>query len=211
MDIKIHINPAQPHQKQHGSWFKSGFRKHGLNATITADPLQEAEIHVVSGPWYAKEQWKGHPRVLLLDRCYYRGDPGHVSLGWMNADGGRDFKIGKGRIAPIPKENAGNGTSIFLADYNGPIEKADEIRLHPAQKEWKKRDSLEYVLSRHSKAIGYQTTALVTAGLMGLEIICKDERNIMFQPNWLELLPYADWHHSEIENGEAWEHLNAFK
>lgn len=125
----------------------------------------------------------------------------------MNENGGRNFKVGSGRTAPIPKENAGNGTSIFLADYNGPIEQADEIRLHPAQARGEKLDDLEFVLSRHSKAIGYQTTALVTAGLMGLEIECKDKRNIMFHENWLQLLPYTDWHHTEIESGAAWEHL----
>jgi hypothetical protein len=48
---------------------------------------------------------------------------------------------------------------------------------------------------------------LVSAALAGLEVICKDARNIMFERNWLELLPYADWHWSEIENGDALEHL----
>jgi len=48
-------------------------------------------------------------------------------------------------------------------------------------------------------AIGYQTSALVTAGLEGLKVICKDKRNIMYNQNWLELLPYADWHYSEMD------------
>jgi hypothetical protein len=47
----------------------------------------------------------------------------------------------------------------------------------------------------------------VTAALEGLEVVCKDDRNIMSEPNWLELLPYADWNHQEIENGDVWEHL----
>ena len=47
----------------------------------------------------------------------------------------------------------------------------------------------------------------MTAALEGLEVVCKDDRNIMAEPNWLELLPYADWSHHEIENGDVWEHL----
>lgn len=131
-----------------------------------------------------------------------------VSLGWMNSDGGRDFSIGSGRNAPEIKDHRNSGSSIFLADYNGEIERADEVRLHPESE--RPRDGLCEALRRHGVAIGYKTSALVIAGLEGLEVICKDSTNIMAQPNWLELLPYADWHYSEIQSGEAWEHLNAF-
>lgn len=62
-------------------------------------------------------------------------------------------------------------------------------------------------LRRHGVAIGYQTTALVRAALEGLDTVCLDSRNILAQPDWYELLPYADWEASEISSGEAWEHL----
>lgn len=77
--------------------------------------------------------------------------------------------------------------------------------MHPA--EVRPAESLGEALARHDVAIGYRTTALVTAALMGLRIDCRDPENIMARPDWLELLPWADWHYTEIESGEAWEHL----
>lgn len=124
-----------------------------------------------------------------------------VSLGWMNSDGGRDFKAGSGREPCQCKDGANNERSIFLADYNGTLEQADTIRLHPANNQ--DQPEIVKVLRDHGVAIGYQTSALVTAGLEGLKIICKDKRNIMYNDNWLELLPYADWHYSEMDKAIA--------
>lgn len=129
-----------------------------------------------------------------------------VSLGWLREDGGRRFMLGTGRESPAIEDRPTEGGAIFLADYGGPIEPADTVRRHPAEEQH--RETLRQALRRHRTAVGYQTTALVTAALAGLEIVCKDPRNILAEPNWLELLPYADWHWSEIESGAAWEHLN---
>ena len=123
----------------------------------------------------------------------------------MNADGGRDFRIGEGRAKLEPADCPKSKKSIFLADFGGPIEHADTIRLHPNAKH--EREPLRTALRRHGTAIGYNTTALVTAGLEGLEIVCKSSQSIMSQGNWLEILPYADWHFSEISSGEAIEYL----
>jgi hypothetical protein len=122
----------------------------------------------------------------------------------MNEHGGRGFRVGSGKKPPEIGQNHGTGT-IFLGDYNGKTHEADTIRLHPMNKTYS--EPLTAALSRHHKAIGYRTTALVKAALMGLEVECLDPENIIYQPNWRELLPYADWHYSEIESGEAWEHL----
>lgn len=130
-----------------------------------------------------------------------------VSLGWMRPDGGRRFAAGLGRPAPVIEDRPLQGGSLFLADYGGPIEPADTVRRHPADEP--PVEDLRTALRRHRTAIGYQTTALVAAALAGLEIICKDARNIVSQPDWLDLLPYADWHWSEIESGFAWDHLNS--
>jgi hypothetical protein len=214
VDIAIHINPAQPHQREHGEWFRSGFTRHGLRSEITSSPTQQADIHVVSGPHYAKHHWIGHPRTILLDVAYYHEEKtgqwnsmDWVSLGWMREDGGRRFRHGSGRNAPEIEQQPTHGGTIFLADYGGIVESADTVRRHPADES--PRDGLRDALRRHRTAIGYQTTALVTAALAGLEIVCKDKRNILSEPNWLALLPYADWHWSEIESGLAWDHLNA--
>lgn len=205
MLVKIHCNPALSHQLDHGKAFIAGFRRHGIAASITHDPAESADVHIVSGPYFAKSKWLGHPNTILIDRCYYKGDPEHVSIGWMNAQGGRDFVAGAGREPPEIKANATGHKSIFLADYDGNIEYADTIRHHPAKAA--SNTGLIEALRQHRVAIGYNTTALVTAALEGLDIICKSDTNIMSRDNWLDLLPYADWSLAEVEAGDAWEHL----
>jgi len=187
----------------------AGFRKHGLRAEITHNPKEEADIHVISGPHFAKRYWLDHPNTILLDHCYYLGNPEHVSLGWMNSRGGRDFIEGAGKELPAVSDNATGDKSIFLADYNGPLEKADTVRLHPVEGKYDK--TLLESLHEHRYAVGYNTTALVTAALEGLEVTCLSKESIMSQENWLNLLPYADWHLSEIESGELWSHLQSLR
>ena len=208
MDITFHANPSQPHQAEHALWFKKGLKKHGLNLNITSDIKREADIHIISGPHYAFNCFK---KVIMIDRALWHQDPPNkwhsmdwVSVGWVE-NGKKLFKSGSGRKPPKPKNgNSGRGT-LFLADYDGPTEYADTIRLHPARKQYK--EQLHDCLRRHAKAIGYNTSALVTAALEGLEVECKSQESIMSKHNWLELLAYTDWKYSEIENGELWDHL----
>jgi hypothetical protein len=212
MVVAIHINPAQPHQVEHGQWLKQGIERHGLKVEVTASPTMPADIHIVSGPHYAKSVWQGHEKAVLLDCAYYheeRSGRWHstdwVSLGWMREDGSRCFRAGAGRKPPQIEARPSEGGTIFLADFGGVIEPADTVRRHPADEA--PAEPLRAVLRRHRKAIGYRTTALVTAALCGLEIVCRDARNILSETGWLELLPYADWHWSEIASGAAWDHL----
>lgn len=205
MDIAIHANLQLTHQADYAEALLTGFCVHGENVFITPDTDHPATVHVVIGPHFAKQQCLKHPNVILVDRCYYRGDPEHVSIGWMNRLGGRNFVQGGGRPPPTPKQKKTGRRTLFLADYRGLVEQADTIRLHPAQQE--SHETLMDALSRHDIAIGYNTTALVTAALEGLQVICKSKLNIMSQKNWLELLPYADWGFDEIASGAAWEHL----
>lgn len=192
-------------------WLKEGFKKHGISLKVTSSITKEADIHIVSGPHYALNQWKDHPKVILLDRALWHQEKPEkwhsmdwLSVGWME-NGQRIFRAGSGRKHPEPKNgNTGRG-SVFLADYDGTVEQADTIRLHPLRKP--NQEPLLNCLHRHSRAIGYNTTTLITAALEGLEIECRDQNNIMSQPNWLELLAYADWHYSEIQSGELWDHL----
>ena len=122
----------------------------------------------------------------------------------MNKSGGRDFKAGTGKKELIIREPIGS-KSLFLADYNGITEHADIIRLHPANKKYP--ESLQHDINQCDRATGYETTALVQAALSGLKITCKGKNNILLDPNWLELLPYANWNYNEIESGETWAHL----
>jgi hypothetical protein len=210
--IALHCSPAQEHQREHAQWLSAGCKRHGLSLTVTDDRHLTADVHIVSGPHYAKSEWLHHPRVLFLDRAYYHEEKSGrwksmdwVSLGWLRPDGGRRFRAGSGRPLPVVESRPETGGTIFLADYGGQIEPADTVRRHPEDEA--PRESLRSALRRHRTAIGYGTTALVSAALAGLEIVCKDARNIMSEQNWLGLLPYADWHWTEIENGEALEHL----
>ncbi len=204
MVIVIHANPTQPHQKQHARLFQQGFKRHGLKSTVTAELNIEADIHVISGPWYAKPYCLHYDNVIYLDRCYYKGNPDHVSVGWLDSTGGRTFLVGEGRQAPKIRECMGK-KSLFLADYNGLTEYADIIRMHPDNKKYE--TTLSEDILKCNRATGYDTTALVIAALSGLDITCKGKTSILKQKNWLNLLPYADWHLDEIGSGELWDHL----
>lgn len=180
-----------------------GLNRCGESAVITGDPKALADYHIVIGPWFALPFWQTHPRTIWVDRAFYKSDPEHVSIGWATKTGGRKFIFGEGRTPPKRAEKKSGDRTIFLADYNGPIEPAHTIRLHPAQEPAK--ESLKEALAKHDIAIGYKTTALVAAYLSGLEVIAKDPEHILNQG--AELLPYADWGITEIESGEAWQHL----
>jgi len=211
MSTVFHCNFTQPHQLEHAQWLRKGFEKHGINLIVTPEVTQKADIHIVSGPHYAKDYWKDHPNVILLDRALYHQEKPEkwhsmdwLSVGWVK-NGNRIFKNGSGRKPPKQKDGHTGTGSIFLADYEGPVEQADTIRLHPQRDS--NQEQLHDALCRHAHAIGYNTTALITAGLEGLKVTCKSKSSIMYQSNWLELLAYADWNYSEIESGALWEHL----
>src|SRR5574341_606899 len=132
MVVAVHVNPAQPHQLEHGAWLRKGIERHGLKVEVTSSPTMHADFHIVSGPHYAKRFWQQHSRTVLLDHSYYheeRSGRWHsmdwVSLGWMREDGGRRFNVGSGRMPPPIEDLAADAGTIFLADYGGPIEPAD--------------------------------------------------------------------------------------
>jgi len=128
-----------------------------------------------------------------------------VSLGWMTPTGGRTFTKGEGRPPPEVETNTGTGT-IYLCKYGESQPSCYEVvRGHPLDE--KPAESLQNTLRKYRKAVGRDTTSLVSAALLGLEIKCLDPDYILNDPDWLEKLPYADWHYSEIESGEAIEHL----
>lgn len=201
--VCIHANPSLAHQKHWANGLKGAFVHHGFECDITYNPKEKgADIHVVLGPHYAKKYHLNH-ETILLDRCYYRGDPDHISLGWMLPCGGRRFTEGEGREPPQVKKRQPGDRTIFLADYQGDIGGADTVRRHPAES--KPTESLLSALNRHDIAIGYKTTALVDAALLGLSVVSYDTSHILNQPNWLRLLPYADWAYNELN--EAIDHL----
>lgn len=198
MDIKIHTNFSIPWQVEYSKAFFAGVP----GSEITNDPHAIADIHIVLGPHFSP--WRTD-NTILVDRCYYKGDPEHVSISWLK-DGHKVFYKGKGRTPPkIKEKKISTNKTIFLADYQGKIEAADTIRYHPSER--KSKLNLKEDLLLHDIAVGYETSALVEAALLGLKVISKYSYHILNAQNWVELLPYADWSIHEIYSGEAWQHL----
>lgn len=234
--ICIHTNIHLPHQVEFAEYLLSGFKKHNQDAIITTSIEQEADIHVVLGPHYAKKHWLGHPNTILLDRAYW-GDPINVSLGWMNEKGGRNFQKACPGDRPKPTlQPWKNGNRyLFLMDYCDSKQdfvalqshiaeqsgEAVKIRLHPVACN-ADQGPLERDLERYDIAVGRRTTALVDAAIAGLAVVCVDDQNIVWdvsshsyeaplfkgdRAQWLNNVSYANWSGEEIASGEAWEYL----
>ena len=142
----------------------------------------------------------------MIDRCFYRGDPSNVAVNWLDSDGNKLYRSGAGREPPEVTSRPVGSRTIYLADYGCDVEPADTVRRHPADEA--PTESLFDALDRHDIAIGHSSTALVKAALMGLKTMVRDKNHILNQKNWLNLLPYSDWHKSEIESGKTWEFLS---
>lgn len=215
MKAAFHANPYLKHQVEHAEFFREGLRLHNIALKVTADITVDADVHIISGPHYAKDYWLGrnHPAVIEIDRAYYHQQytgrfksMDWMSVGIMTGQHSRVFYEGEGREPPEIESLPLGDKSIYLCDYNtGPLIHTDIIRRHPLVE--KPSQTLREQLMLCNQAAGFQTTALVTAALMGLDINCLNPGHILNQPNWLNLLPYTDWHYSEIESGEAWQHL----
>jgi hypothetical protein len=70
--VVAHLNPYLPHQVEHGEMLKQGFKRHGIELDVTADKLKAGDIHIVSGPWYALNEWQGK-RELQLKIVDFKG------------------------------------------------------------------------------------------------------------------------------------------
>lgn len=232
--IAIHANPALQHQQQFGEYFLTGFKRHGIKAELTSNVNQEADVHVVLGPHYARDRWAGN-HTILLDRGWW-GDPAwDVSIGWMNHNTGMIISTGNDDTRPKPellamREGATpfrpGSRCIGLLDYGMPPEKlsqqytvgyalhpqwrADAIRPHPADKT---QGDLIDALAGFHRAIGYRTSALVTALIQGLRVYCLDVRNPAHHDNcpsretWLNNLSHHHYNGDEIASGLVWEFL----
>lgn len=226
--VAIHTNLRLDHQREYADYLKSGFERHGLQATVTAEKNCDADIHVVQGPHYALKQNIGQV-TIFLDRCYWGHPRKNVSLSWLTEDGkkvwledapGDRFRP---EVRPWKKDEA---RIIVLNDYERHVDMSlvrgrfddVEVRHHPAVA--KPVGSLRDAFSRNDIAIGYTSTALVSAAISGLPVICLDDGSPVAQiastlddicrpdrTQWLNNLSYMNWSYVEIENGEALEQL----
>lgn len=234
----IHTNPRLAHQVQFGEWLRRGFARHGVVAEVSADVDREADLHVVQGPWYARDRWLGHPRTVLLERGWW-GDPARdVSLGWMTADGGLSIRAGcaddrfKPVLAPWKPPRDFEARALLLLDYGQSPDPAVvqaltavpnpallTVRQHPNS--CAPSESLSAAFQRCDFALGHRTSALVSACIAGLPVVCFDHRNPVWpmasnnlrslmrvqREGWLRDLSYHQWHADEIANGQAWAFL----
>ena len=229
VSVVIHSNPHLSNQIESAGWLKQGFERHGLDCEITANRIADADIHVVQGPHYAFDCWVGKPNVIWLNRGYYGDSRFDLSIGWLNADGSRNFKNKNMTFAKAPTPELKplkpeQKAAVVFADYGRMVEAkhwtvdAREkyfpvyMHEHPADSpcDWG-RYTLDDLWERCDVAIGGASTVLVKAALNGLHIaqcdpthVCADMAD---REQWLMDLSWAMWNHSEICQGDFWEHL----
>jgi len=233
VSVVIHANPGLKNQQECARWLSEGMARHGIKNTITADKHAGADIHIIQGPWYCYNEWlakSATERVLFLNRCFYGHSRFDVSLGWLRPDGSRDF-LNHGRPAAkgiLPTQRPRKDTrrsAVIFADYGiDPAPLVSEYRLkhkgslyfrpHPQQPRETKAITLncdlEAIWGLCDVAIGGFSTVLVEAAIAGLHVETTDPLHVVNgyqEPGWLTDLSWANWSHTELKNGDWWEHL----
>ena len=232
VSVVIHSSPTLANQVESAQWLRTGFLAHGIDAEITADKHKAADIHVIQGPWYCYQEWAGKENVLFLNRCFYGDSRYDVSIGWLNADGSRDFK-NHGMTAPngpLPQLRPGKQarrSAVVFADYGqDPTEmvtqarwKYDSVffRPHPAQARTQTpvmtlKGELSSIWELADVAIGHSSTVLCEAVINGLHVETTDPLHVVAggiedRAQWLTRLSWAQWNFKNILNGDWWDHL----
>ena len=230
VQVVIHSNPTLPNQIESSGWLKQGFERHGLDCEVAADRLKPADIHVVQGPHYAFAEWVGKAdkeRVLWLDRCFYGDSRFDLSIGWLNADGSRDFKnkgmvASNGDLPELKSMKPRQESAVVFADY-GKMDQARHwevdarskyfpvhLRFHPA--DMQSIYPLADMWERCDVAIGGTSTILVDAAINGLHIKQCNPLHVCVgmtdRAQWLTDLSWAQWNYKTgIITGDFWEHL----
>jgi len=195
------------HQIDYGRAVKAGFDRHGLSAEISHLSDAPGDIHVCIGPNFALRHWR-NKQTLLLDRAYW-SDPKCVSAHWL-VSGQRFWSGNDGeRDHPELKPMKEGDRTIYLCDYGElpPKGHFDTVRRHPAN--GKSSESLSKALSRHDKAAGKRSTALVSAAIAGLHVETDDPQSLVYalcqgveRERWITSLAWHNWGLKEIERGD---------
>lgn len=219
----IHYNPALPHQVDHAKAFQAcGF-------DITPCPDGDADIHVISGPWFAYRKWLGHPRVLMIDRAWW-DDPNSVSIGWLQPDGTRKFAKGDApRRHPVMRPwKTREDSCLLMADYGQDVSDIEleavsrfttvQVRRHPAESS-PHQVGLSAALGLRDVAIGHSGTGVFEAIRLGVPTICTDPNNECMpvcvpsvqdelyrgdRNMWMHEMAYKQFTLEEIADGTAW-------
>ena len=235
--VVVHCNRHLSNQVESADWLQQGFERHGLDCEITADRNRSADIHVVQGPHYAFDVWLSQStgrNVLWLDRCFFGHYRYDLSIGWLNADGSRDFKnknmsFGKGELPELKPKKEGRDCAIVFGDYGMDPKPLVQLarrefgrtyyKPHPAETgqtspclapKW----SLSQCWELANVAVGHSSTVLVEAELNGLHVHSTDPHHVCQSTElegrqvWLNRLSWSQWSMEEIVNGDVWEHLS---
>lgn len=229
VSVVIVSNPHLANQIESAEWLRKGFSQHGIDAEVTADTNKGADVHVIQGPHYAYGEWCGKPNVLFLNRCFLGHPRWDVSIGWLNADGSRDFRWKdepKGETPELKPMKQHRDCAVVFGDYGiDPTEMVLNTRNkygrtyyhpHPAGKkespalspDW----TLEQIWEIADVAVGGSSTVLVEAAIQGLHVEAYDPLHVVQgceddRQRWLNRLSWADWNATEIMAGTFWDHL----
>ena len=224
--VIIHTNPGLFNQVETAGWLKTGLDRKGVDCVITADKLAAGDIHIIQGPHYCYSEWLGKPDVLWLNCCFYGDSRFDLSIGWLNADGSRDFynkgmAEPKGTLPELKPLKTTRQNAVIFADY-GKLAQARHwevdarekyqqvyVRAHPADQQC--FYTLDKLWQRCDVAIGGQSTVLVDAVINGLHTLSTDPLHVVQgmtdRKQWLTDLSWAQWHMDELKRGDFWEHL----
>lgn len=226
--VIAHYNTTLGNQRLYAQHIAKGLSRLDIKHEITSDPDLQGDIHICIGPHYAFSQCLGK-RTIYIDRCLWGDDLEYVTIGWLNDDGGMVYPTGCDDLRQKPDLfgwRDSTDRAIFLLDY--PMRDFDIIksefsdvgvRYHPAIKP--NQISLDHHLSMYDVAIGWRTSALVTAAVNGMPVISFDSRSPVYpiagrdimdirkpcRKQWLNNLSYAQWSGKEIASGEALEYV----
>lgn len=202
MKILAHTNLNLPHQVRNATAFVAGIP----NARITGSPNEEADLHIVQGPWFCLERWR-HSNTLYFDRAFW-GDPDSLSVHWLE-NGEKRFDPPKwDRPHPELSPRSKKPGVIYLCDYGEePEGDYDAVRYHPAQKAPER--PLSDDLRGCGVARGNKTTALVDAAIQGLRVESPYHR--FDRPDWMRQLAWHNWTLDEIARGDMWKAIQSLR
>jgi hypothetical protein len=134
---------------------------------------------------------------------------------------------GKGSLPKLRAKKRSRRAAIVFGDYGRDMTDAVLearqtyqsvfFRPHPAKEQKSPvmtlRGPLEALWAIGDVAIGHSSTVLVDAEINGLQVISSDPLHVVQGAEddrqlWLNRLSWAQWSHSELMNGDFWEHLH---
>jgi len=211
--VALHTNTSLAHQVAYARAWHRGLDRHGILSVLTDSPDTLADIHVIFGPWFALEKWRYAPSVLYIDRGYW-GDPDYVSIHWLKQGEKVYGACTDYRAHPAVLPYRNSQKRIYLCDYGQePEGDYHAVRRHPASDD-AQRPLLDD-LDGYGIALGRRTTALIDASIAGLQVITSDRHSPVWpisgrcggREQLLTRLAWHNWSLTEIERGDAWEHL----